>query len=51
MALPEVRCDEVFPRFAIPPEAAPITLEQTLAAEDELIETGFVWISANPTDR
>jgi hypothetical protein len=25
-----------FPCFAVPPDAAPITLEQTLAAEDEL---------------
>jgi hypothetical protein len=26
----------IFPAFSIPPGAAPITLEQTLAAEDEL---------------
>jgi len=25
-----------FPTFAIPPDARPITLEQTLAAEDEI---------------
>ena len=27
--------DAAFPRFAVPAGAAPITLEQTLAAEDE----------------
>jgi hypothetical protein len=28
--------DSVFPQFDIPEEAPPITLEQTLAAEDEI---------------
>ena len=28
--------DSVFPRFAVADDAPPITLEQTLAAEDEL---------------
>jgi hypothetical protein len=32
---PRIREDSPFPCFAIPEGAAPITLEQTLAAEDE----------------
>jgi hypothetical protein len=35
---PEVYLDatKAFPCFHLPPDAEPITLEQTLAAEDEL---------------
>jgi hypothetical protein len=31
-----IRNQELFPSFAVPEGAAPITLEQTLSAEDEL---------------
>ena len=31
-----IRQDSVFPQFDVPEGAPPITLEQTLAAEDEL---------------
>ncbi len=31
-----VHLDKPFPCFALPPDAAPVTLEQTLRAEDEL---------------
>ena len=30
------RGETAFPCFAVPPDARPITLEQTLAAEDEI---------------
>jgi hypothetical protein len=30
-----IQTPEVFPRFSVPKGAAPITLEQTLSAEDE----------------
>jgi len=33
---PPATSDSIFPEFDIPEQAPPITLEQTLAAEDEL---------------